>query len=126
MLQQKSVLVVEDSDMTRQIICLILKKMGYTSVTESYNGRMALEKMSEREFDVVFSDIEMPEMDGFELVEKVRQQSKTLPIIMLSSHDEDDFRGKAFELGANEYLTKPPSAAKLSGAIEKVFFNTVN
>lgn len=121
MLQQKSVLVVEDSDMIRNITCRMLKKMGCGSVVESENGRIALEKMSECDFDLIFSDIDMPEMNGLELVEKVREQKKSLPIVILSSHTEKDIQDRAFELGVNDYLTKPLSPAILSGAIAKVF-----
>lgn len=121
MLQQKSVLVVEDSDMIRHITCRMLKKMGFDSVVESENGRIALEKMSEQDFDLVFSDIDMPEMNGLELVEKVREQKKLLPIVILTSHTEKDIIDKAYQLGVNDYLNKPLSPAILLGTIEKVF-----
>jgi two-component system, chemotaxis family, sensor histidine kinase and response regulator PixL len=103
------VLVVDDSLTTRQTLALTLQKAGYR-VLQAKDGREGLEQV-EREPDikVVFSDVEMPRMNGFEFLGQCRQKysKEQLPIIMLTSRGGDKHRQIAQYMGANDYLTKP-------------------
>jgi YesN/AraC family two-component response regulator len=117
----KSFLVVDDSTTMRQLILMTLKKMGCTSVADAPNGRVGLEKLAERSFDVVLTDIDMPEMNGLEFIEQARSRNAQMPIIILSTHGDDATRDKGLMLGANDYLTKPLSGAKLTDVLEKIF-----
>ena len=117
----KKFLVVDDSATMRQLILMTLKKMGCASIVDAPNGRVALEKLSATPVDIVLTDIDMPEMDGLEFIEHARVQFAELPIIILSTHGDEKTRDKGLALGANDYLTKPLSGAKLTDVLEKLF-----
>jgi two-component system, chemotaxis family, sensor histidine kinase and response regulator PixL len=106
---QQTILVVDDSLTTRQNVTLTLQKYGY-QVIQAGDGKEALEKLrQEPDIKAVFSDVEMPTMNGFEFLSACRKThaASVLPIIMLTSRSSDKHRGIAKLLGANEYLTKP-------------------
>lgn len=117
----KSFLVVDDSNTMRQLISMTLKKMGCSAVDDAPNGRVALEKLQSRAYDVVLTDIDMPEMNGLEFIERARMSSSTVPIIILSTHGDEATRDKGLLLGATDYLTKPLSGMKLMDLLEKLF-----
>jgi two-component system chemotaxis response regulator CheY len=117
----KSFLVVDDSATMRQLIIMTLKKMGCTSISDAANGRIALEKLSGGIPDIVLTDIDMPEMNGLEFIEKARASYSALPIIILSTHGDEATRDKGLMLGANDYLTKPLSGMKLTDVLERLF-----
>ena len=116
-----SFLVVDDSNTMRQLIQMTLKKMGCTNVADAPHGRAALERLAERRFDVVLTDIDMPEMNGLEFIEHARASDTKTPIIILSTHGDDATRDKGLMLGATDYLTKPLSSSKLVDVLERVF-----
>jgi two-component system, chemotaxis family, chemotaxis protein CheY len=117
----KSFLVVDDSATMRQLIIMTLKKMGCTSISEAPNGRAALDKLSAAVPDVVLTDIDMPEMNGLDFIERARVDHPAVPIFILSTHGDEATRDKGLQLGANDYLTKPLSGAKLTDVLEKHF-----
>jgi two-component system, chemotaxis family, sensor histidine kinase and response regulator PixL len=105
----QTILVVDDSLTTRQNVTLTLQKFGY-QVIQAGDGKEALEKLrQEPEIKAVFSDVEMPTMNGFEFLSACRKSysSAALPVIMLTSRSSEKHKGIAKLLGANEYLTKP-------------------
>ncbi|NJN48786.1 MAG: hybrid sensor histidine kinase/response regulator, partial [Alkalinema sp. RL_2_19] len=116
------VLVVDDSLTTRQTLAMTLQKAGYR-VLQAKDGREGLEQV-EREPDInaVFSDVEMPRMNGFEFLGQCRQQysKEQLPIIMLTSRGGDKHRQIAKFMGANDYLTKPYLAVDILRSLEAV------
>ncbi|HNM22157.1 MAG TPA: response regulator, partial [Rhodocyclaceae bacterium] len=103
-----TVLVVDDSLTVRKITGRLLSREGYQVVTAK-DGVDALEQLQEVLPDVILSDIEMPRMDGFELVRNIRadNQWKGVPIIMITSRTADKHRKYAEEIGADHYLGKP-------------------
>ena len=117
----KSFLIVDDSNTMRQLIIMTLKKLGCSSIIDAPNGVVALEKLAANPVDVVFTDIDMPEMDGLEFIERVRPLYAELPIIILSTHGNEAMRDKGLALGANYYLTKPLSGLKVTDVLEKIF-----
>ncbi|MEH2201613.1 hybrid sensor histidine kinase/response regulator [Nostoc sp.] len=105
----KVVLVVDDAISLRQTISLTLQKSGY-QVIQAQNGVEALEKLQlHPEIQVVVSDLEMPRMNGFELLGNFRQYPKLakIPVVILTSRSAEKHRQLAQELGAKAYLTKP-------------------
>jgi chemosensory pili system protein ChpA (sensor histidine kinase/response regulator) len=102
------VMVVDDSLTVRKITTRLLERAGYQVVTAK-DGIDALEQLAEITPSVMLLDIEMPRMDGFELVKRMRQESRTkyLPIIMITSRTAEKHHDFALELGVNEYLGKP-------------------
>src|SRR5215472_5434167 len=91
----KTVLVVDDSATFRQLLCMSLSRLDGISqgdITEAYDGQDALEKLKQADFDLVLTDIRMPNMDGLELVRKVRNDlnRQDLPIIIISTKGSED------------------------------------
>lgn len=104
---KKSILVVEDSITTRLLIKNILTSAGY-EVKTAVDGMEALETLQKQTFDLIVTDIEMPRMDGFSLLEKVRSlpQMKEIPIIICTALGSSSDRKRGIDLGANAYLDK--------------------
>ncbi|MEI7474289.1 MAG: hybrid sensor histidine kinase/response regulator [bacterium] len=104
---RKSILVVDDSVTTRILERNILRAAGY-NVTVAVNGLDALTKLSSERFDLVVTDVEMPEINGFELTERIRRDDKNreLPIILVTSLASEVDKRKGLALGANAYITK--------------------
>lgn len=102
-----TLLVAEDNPEVAQIVYSTLK--DHYNVYFGENGKRALELLGERSFDCILSDIEMPVMTGDEFVENARKETKwkSIPIIMLSSHGDEDTIVKLLKLGANDYVQKP-------------------
>ena len=112
------VMVVDDSITVRRVSQRLLQREGYRVVTAA-DGLQALEKLQDETPCVVLSDIEMPRMDGFDLLRNIRAQTQfqQLPIIMITSRIAQKHRDHAMELGANHYLGKPYSDEELMGLV---------
>ena len=110
----KTILVAEDSDSIRKFIILALKIAGF-NVIQAVDGMDALEKMTGFDIDLLITDLNMPNMDGFLLVETVRQieEFTDMPIIILSSLSNDEDIKHGIECGANSYLVKPFNEKRL-------------
>ena len=100
------ILIAEDDRELRQLFEHVLVKHGY-AVTGVSNGREALQAMAENYFDLVISDIMMPEMDGYELVESLRQSGHTLPVLMITARGSFDDMRQGFLSGTDDYMVKP-------------------
>ncbi|RZL09164.1 MAG: hybrid sensor histidine kinase/response regulator, partial [Rubrivivax sp.] len=112
------VLVVDDSLTVRRVTQRLLTREGYR-VTLAKDGLEALEKLAEETPLVVLSDIEMPRMDGFDLLRNIRNDErwKAIPVVMITSRIAQKHRDYAMELGANHYLGKPYSEEELVGLV---------
>ncbi len=116
----RTILVAEDSSSIRKFITLALKMAGY-NVIDAVDGMDAIEKMSGQDIDLVVTDLNMPNVDGFNLIKTIRENPKNadLPILILTSlNNERDIR-EAMEVGANSYLIKPFNDKKLLYEISK-------
>jgi chemosensory pili system protein ChpA (sensor histidine kinase/response regulator) len=112
------VLVVDDSITVRRVTQRLLKREGFR-VALANDGLQALEKLQEEKPTLVLSDIEMPRMDGFDLVRNIRADAALadLPVIMITSRIAQKHRDHAKALGVNHYLGKPYSEDELLGLI---------
>ena len=101
-------LVVDDNEENRDVLARRLQKQGHWAVTAP-GGREALEALAEQPFDLVLLDIMMPEMDGYEVLSRIKNnpQTQRLPVIMISALDEMDSVVRCIEMGAADYLPKP-------------------
>ncbi|MCB1194555.1 response regulator [bacterium] len=113
-------IVIDDSSTMRRIICNTLERLGYDDVIEAENGLEALGKL--RDIDVIFTDWNMPEMDGLTFVKSVRasQSFSTIPIIMITTESGKPDIIEALEAGVNNYIVKPFTPEILREKIEKV------
>jgi two-component system, chemotaxis family, chemotaxis protein CheY len=118
----KSLLVVDDSATTRMLISLTLKKEGVYRIVEVANGREAVDKLSAEPVDCVLTDINMPQMNGLDLISYIRSQHREpkLPIIVITTQGEEESRDKGMAQGANAYLTKPISGPKLVSLVREL------
>ncbi|MFK5894340.1 MAG: diguanylate cyclase [Pseudomonadota bacterium] len=112
------VLVVDDSKTIQYYLNHSIKAEGH-EVISSFNGRDAIEQYKNNPIDLVLMDAEMPECDGFEATQKIRQldSSHWVPLIFLSAHTEDHYIQKALDSGADVYLRKPINDIELHGQI---------
>ena len=119
---EKTILVVDDSATMRQLIGLTLKKVKGCQVVEAQNGVDAVARLGAGAFDLVITDIKMPEMDGLELVRHVRGPLglSELPIIIVTTKGEEGARDAGLRAGANAYLTKPLSGVQLVDLVERL------
>ncbi len=105
--EQKSILIAEDSITSRTLLKNILTTAGY-NVTATVDGMEAYTTLREGAFDLVVSDVEMPRMNGFDLVSKIRHEEKTLelPVILVTGLESREDRERGIEVGANAYIVK--------------------
>ncbi len=116
----KNLLVVDDSATTRMLITLTLKKGDAFNIIEASDGTEAVTRLDSEPIDIVLTDINMPKMDGLELISHIRsrQTKQDLPIIVITTQGEESKRDKGLELGANAYILKPISGAKLQTLVK--------
>ena len=119
---EKRILVVDDSATMRQLIGLTLKKVEGCRLVEAQNGAAAVARLGAGPFDLIITDLKMPEMDGLELVRQVRGPLglPELPIIIITTKDEDEAREAGLRAGANACLTKPLSGVQLMDLVERL------
>jgi two-component system OmpR family response regulator len=115
----KHVLIVDDDPHIREVIRFALEQAGMT-VSEAANGEEGLRRIETLNPDLVILDIVMPEMDGLEMCRQLRKQSD-LPVLFLSSRDEEIDRILGLELGGDDYLTKPFSPRELVARVNVIF-----
>jgi len=122
--QAGNLLVVDDNRVNRLLLGRALEQLGHT-VTFAENGRQALEVLRRRPFDLVLLDIEMPEMDGYQVLEALAADPhlRDLPVVMMSSIEEVDSVARCIEMGAEDYLFKPVNPvllrARVGASLEK-------
>jgi two-component system alkaline phosphatase synthesis response regulator PhoP len=116
----QKILVVDDDELVVLAIRELLTPLGF-SVTTCSNGAEAIEKAVADRYDLVILDVIMPEMDGFEVCQRIRQiDSYTeTPIMMLTAKSAEEDRHRGMEAGANLYLSKPISPKRLIALVEE-------
>ena len=119
--QAKRILVVEDYPDNRELILFVLDSMGYPTDSAN-NGREAVERLAQQNYDLVLMDCQMPEIDGYQATQIIREREcnghRTV-IIGLTAHAMPSDRQKCLDAGMDDYLSKPVSFEKLSQTIEK-------
>lgn len=116
------VLVTDDETEMRELLQLYLQDAGF-EVRQAQNGREALQRLSEENFDLIIIDLMMPEMDGWTLCQEIRRSSD-IPIIILTARGEEFNRVLGFDLGADDYVTKPFSPKELLGRVRALLRRT--
>lgn len=113
-LSDKSILLVDDSVIMRSFMTLNMRRMMRVNITEAVNGQDAVAKLMHDKFDLLLTDMNMPEMGGAELVRFVRNGLKSdMPIVIITTMGGDKDRDLGMKLGANAYLTKPVDVKEL-------------
>ncbi|RJR34832.1 MAG: adenylate/guanylate cyclase domain-containing response regulator [Deltaproteobacteria bacterium] len=114
-----NILVVEDNRMNRMMLVRSLEQQGH-QVACAENGLQALEMVAEKDFDLILLDIEMPEMNGYQVLERLTADVhwRDLPVIMISAVEEIDSVVRCIEMGAEDYLTKPFNPVLLKARVD--------
>lgn len=117
----KRILVVDDSISIRQMVTFTLKTAGYES-DEAGDGQAALDKAKKSNYDLIFTDQNMPVMDGLSLIRALRglPAYKRTPILMLTTEASDEMKNKGREAGATGWLVKPFDPQKMLQVVSKV------
>ena len=121
-LEPMRILIVDDDETNRLVARLLMERRGH-EITEAESGPTALQALLDEEFDLVFMDLSMPGMDGFETVQSYRSSSKHLPqipIIALTAHNTPDDRARSLAAGMNGLMGKPLNVASIDYAIEVI------
>ena len=113
----KKILVVDDSEMVRNFHSYIIKMFGY-QVETAENGAVALEKLLGEEYQLIVTDINMPIMDGYEMIKNIHDQRIAIPIIIISTEDEHMPGITGVNPGNDIYLVKPTNPEKLVSTIK--------
>ena len=122
--KQRRILVVEDSATVREVEQRLLAQAGY-AVQTAVDGRDGWNALCQAPYDLVLTDLDMPRMNGFELIARIRSEPQwsTLPIVVVSYKDRQEDRQRALDLGANFYLSKSSfEDESLLKAIERLFY----
>jgi len=115
-----TVLIVEDDAATRRLYKFLLMNGGY-SVLEAEDGIAALEQLAVNRCDLAITDMNMPRMDGLELIKAIRQQHPEVYVIMITAFGTPDTEKQALRLGANDYLAKPFDFEDLERRVRSFF-----
>jgi DNA-binding response OmpR family regulator len=121
-LDRRRILVVDDEERMVRFIRMNLEHDGF-QVSEAFNGKQAVQKMRDVNPDLILLDVMMPDLDGFEVLEMLREISN-VPVIMLTAKGEEDDRVRGLELGADDYVTKPFSPRELVSRVRAVMRRT--
>ncbi len=120
MTDSQTVLIIDDDESLRRVVEYNLREDGYQVVTAS-DGRSGLDRCRESAVDLVLTDVRMPEMDGLELLARLKAMQPHLPVIVLTAHGTIDSAVEAMKVGAFDYLTKPFSRDQLLASVHKAF-----
>jgi two-component system chemotaxis response regulator CheY len=115
-------LIVDDFSTMRRIVRNLLKEIGYNNAEEAEDGQIALNMLKASKFDFVVSDINMPNMNGFELLKSIRaiDEMKTLPVLMVTAEAKKEDIVQAAQGGASGYIVKPFTKATLEEKVQKI------
>jgi DNA-binding response OmpR family regulator len=107
-----NILVVEDDENLNKSICLFLEQKGF-NIQSCFDGEQAFDLLYKKSYDLIITVIMMPNVDGFQLVENVRQLNKDVPIIIMTAKEDFLSKQKGFNAGIDDYLVKPVDLQEL-------------
>ncbi len=117
-MKNTKVMLVDDDDNVRKVVERLVKKEGY-DFCYAADGQAALELFAQEDPDIIILDVMLPEIDGFEVCQRIRKES-TIPIILLSAKSDIVDKSVGYNMGADDYITKPFSPAEMSLRIKAI------
>jgi two-component system chemotaxis response regulator CheY len=117
----KTILIVEDSATTRALIRAVVDELGDFETVEASSGFEALKLLPQQDYDLIITDINMPDINGLELIGFVKNNPRFthLPIVIVSTERSEADRNRGMALGASAYVTKPFASSELQEIIKK-------
>jgi two-component system chemotaxis response regulator CheY len=117
----KNILIVEDSATTRALIRAVIEDMGDFNIVEAGSGFEALKLLPTREFNLVITDVNMPDINGLELIHFIKSNPRYshIPLIIVSTERSEEDKKRGIALGAMSYITKPFKAQELQEVVRQ-------
>jgi CheY-like chemotaxis protein/MinD-like ATPase involved in chromosome partitioning or flagellar assembly len=121
----EKILIIDDDLDTLRLVGLMLQRQGY-QISAATNGQQGLEKAFEEDPDLILLDVMMPDMDGYEVTRRLRQNPATMetPVLMFTAKNQLDDKVVGYEVGANDYLTKPTHPSELQARVKALLART--
>jgi CheY-like chemotaxis protein len=117
------ILLAEDNVVNQKVALWSLKKLGYTATVVN-NGQEVITALAQQQFDIIFMDIQMPEMNGLEATKAIRNHEGAQPyIIAMTAQTRDEDRDLCFDVGMQDFVTKPFHLKDLAQALDKAIYN---
>ena len=118
----KKILIVEDSATMRSLIASTVEEMGGFELVEASNGFEALKALPSQHFDMIITDLNMPDINGLEIIKFVKEHSiyKSIPLVIVTTQVGEEDRKKGLALGASDYVTKPFEPDDLKKVIRRI------
>jgi len=119
-LETKTILLADDEEEIREDLALFLEYSGY-QILQARNGKEAYQLYKENVFDLIITDIEMPKLNGLELVESIRQEDQEVPILIISGYSDKDKLLRAIKLNLVDYIIKPFTRDIMLSTVKNIF-----
>ncbi len=118
----KSILIVEDSATTRSLMRAVIEEIGDFNIVEAPTGFDALKLLPSQDFDLIATDINMPDINGLELINFIKNNPRysNIPLIIVTTERSEEDKKRGMALGATAYVTKPFKAPELQDIIRKI------
>jgi DNA-binding response OmpR family regulator len=117
----KKILVCDDDPVILNVVYMKLKSENFGEIVQAIDGQQGIDLISKNHFDLIITDLQMPLQTGLDLARYVRkQQKRNTPIIVLSSEGLENIVMEAFEIGVNDFVTKPFSVKELVDKVKKL------
>ena len=122
------ILLVDDSDITRQVARKVLRNIGFTNIVECKDGAEAYNQLSLNDFEIVIADWHMPNITGLDLLKKIRagNRLKDVPFLMVTSEDKMEFVMQAIKAGVSSYIVKPVTVDSMETKLAEIFSKTAS
>ncbi len=124
MKEEVQILVVDDEEMLRSLLTRTLEREGYSVATAS-GGKSAAEMLSKNRYQIMVSDVKMPEMNGFDLLKFAKARDPKMAVVMMTGFGDDFTVKEAIMLGADEYVMKPFKSADIVAAVERAWWRSL-
>ena len=116
----KKILVVDDEPAIRELLSSFLEIMDY-EVESALNGKDAIEIIEKNNFSIIISDVKMPDINGIDLLKKVKEFNKKIEVILITGFPNNEDREQALKLGAYAYIPKPFKLQIIANILEEIF-----
>jgi two-component system chemotaxis response regulator CheY len=120
--RRRKIVIVEDSATMRQLLRFALQRLGDVEILEARNGVEGLKLIRDSDVDLALVDINMPVMDGFKMIQLVRQDPEMadLPMVIITTEGKDESKERARDLGITHYITKPINQSQVVNTIREI------
>lgn len=116
-----NVLLIDDDSKFRTLFKRLIERKFFIKVTEAEDGKAGLELLQKAKPNLIFLDIDMPSIDGFEFLKRIREAGNNIPIVIITAHNEREFVEKIIAYNISGYLLKTEYTSQLADLLEKIF-----